>query len=712
MLKKSDFLFCAKSNGKILREKEGVSGDRHQLGIGGDKMLRIKQVPCALFVVAVVLLATAGVSTVEGQDDQELDSYLQMSLGDLLNIKTDVASTRSQTVLESFSTVTVIDRSMIENYNFQTVADALETVSGFSVVRTYLKRDLPTGRGVLQDHYANKVLVMINGVPLWHASTGEGCLDRVSIRDVERIEILKGPASVLYGSQAYSGAINIVLRTAAPDTHQISVHAGGGTHSSYASGASYINTARGDLSLFVSGNVRRGAHTEVDFTDETGETSDIDDYVDSTNANILASYGRHSVLLNTYSVDESYLGVVPSYASGAGHEHDVDGWAAAYTLTQTWTDNAESRLQVFYDWNKRNLSRSRDDTIRANIIGWRVGGSLKNNLQVSENLVLVVGSGYDYRSSDEYRNEDTSTGETLAENNMRDRDTYEYSFFGQAELDLSPWQIIAGTRYTENKLFGGNVASRGGLAYKFNENNTVKRMASQAYRAPSLFELYFATPTQTVFGNEDLEPETSDSLELAYQTVWGNFYAQTIFYHVVYDNKIFRKKGSVTLDDGTEVSDVNVYVNGGKFKASGVEMEMKYVQPGSWDVFVNLDYVDGDDGDEVAGSDHYNFKYVPLFSASVGAHKMLGPVSASCVANYMGPMDGSEDEVDESLTLDLNFIFRHKWRGLPITHAISVNNVLDDDVEFPEYVRRKGLNSVPLETGMTAFYSVEAIYEF
>src|SRR3989442_8094237 len=103
---------------------------------------------------------------------------------------------------------------MIEQSSFRDVEEALQVVAGISVSRSYLLQGMVTSRGILQELYANKNLLLIDGVPTWHAITGESRLERISINDIERIEILKGPASVLYGSQAFTGAINIVTRTA------------------------------------------------------------------------------------------------------------------------------------------------------------------------------------------------------------------------------------------------------------------------------------------------------------------------------------------------------------------------------------------------------------------------------------------------------------------------------------------------------------------
>ncbi len=148
----------------------------------------------------------------QNKDTTKTNDLYDLSLEQLLNINIQVVSTQGEKIFNSPSTVTVINSDEIIKYNFLTVEEALQTIAGIKTYRTYLKRNLPTARGVLQDNYANKVLILIDGTPIWNAVTGEGNIDRINIKDVERIEILKGPASVLYGTNAYSGAINIVLK--------------------------------------------------------------------------------------------------------------------------------------------------------------------------------------------------------------------------------------------------------------------------------------------------------------------------------------------------------------------------------------------------------------------------------------------------------------------------------------------------------------------
>src|SRR5687768_9811427 len=121
--------------------------------------------------------------------------------------------------LTRHTNVVTIDRAMLERWQITSVSEALRLAAGFDTVRTYFKQDVATARGILQEHYANDVLLMIDGIPTWLASTGEGNLDRIDVGEIERIEVIRGPASVRFGTNAYAGAINIVLRH--PDAEEV-----------------------------------------------------------------------------------------------------------------------------------------------------------------------------------------------------------------------------------------------------------------------------------------------------------------------------------------------------------------------------------------------------------------------------------------------------------------------------------------------------------
>ena len=229
-----------------------------------------------LFLTSFGSIAEENNSVEVWEGNSELQDELHfLRLERFLGLQLNIASTKAETSLQSTSTVTVIDRKMLAEYNFASVSSAVQTLAGMQVYRTYVKQRLPTARGVLQDHYANKVLIMLNNVPSWHAVTGESNLDRVSIHDVERIEVLRGPASVIYGTQAYTGAINIVLKKSAENSSQGKIHANIGDANGIGTNYYY---AKDDLSVFAAINKERGPRYNYAFTDEKGINGQINDY--------------------------------------------------------------------------------------------------------------------------------------------------------------------------------------------------------------------------------------------------------------------------------------------------------------------------------------------------------------------------------------------------------------------------------------------------
>jgi len=108
----------------------------------------------------------------------------------------------------------------------------------------------------------------------------------------------------------------------------------------------------------------------------------------------------------------------------------------------------------------------------------------------------------------------------------------------QLNYKMGVVNLLAGSRFTQNKQFGSNISSRVSALINLNENNSLKLIFGQSFRAPTMLELYFNHPT--VVGNKDLQPETSTSYELAYLVRAGNFFAQIIGYYAEYDQLIQR----------------------------------------------------------------------------------------------------------------------------------------------------------------------------
>ena len=410
-------------------------------------------------------------------------------------------------------------------------------------------------------------------------------------------------------------------------------------------------------------------------------------------------------MFNAYQVDESYLGVSPAFSSGAGNNHDLNGVLLNYTFEKKLSDEIEINAQATFDHNQRILSRSFDDNTKSDVTGQRISGIL--NFLFSPNDALGFNAGIEYaiKKSLNYDNINVQQDNVLTENNMKDKSVYDYSFFGQGEYNISSFTFLAGLRYNQNEFFGGNISTRGTMVYEVNDKNSIKLVYGSSYRAPSLFEIYFKTPTNTVLGNKDLDPEESTSFEISYLTAFGNFFVQALAYHAEYTNKIFRTKGNFTTEDGTVFNNVNYYTNGNKFNSSGFEIEIKYQDQNSFDAFLNYGFINGNSGDEINGDGHYNFKYVPEHTISGGLSKQFGSFNLSGIINFISERGSINENLDAQITVDLNIGYSHKVGIFSLRHNISAKNVLDELVLYPEYVSR-ALNSVPSGFGRQLLYSM------
>ncbi|NRA63058.1 MAG: TonB-dependent receptor [Pseudobacteriovorax sp.] len=642
-----------------------------------------------------------------------------LSLEKLFNLKIEVSSSTPDTIFNTSSSVSVIDRDTIKRYGVLSISEAIETLAGVNVNRTFFAQNLPSIRGILQDNFVNRVLILIDGVPSWNSVTGHGELERINVHDLERIEVLKGPASVLYGTNAYAGAINLVLRKpeeAWEDDLIGEFRTTIGFDSKIRNTNGHLIYSTDKVFYYVSGNGQiqdgyeyNGKNTRDEqgfFTDEAGEVQYHKDFqnLSSLTGKVMykTGYGVHQFVINSYRNEMSFLGASPILSSGTGNPYLVTGDLVNYQLKVPIGDSFVT-AGMTYDANTRDFSRINDDTVRRLVEGVRNSAQAKLYWNATDYLSLDLSADYEKRTSQKFQIFNPKNLAIFNENNMTDRSVSENSiavqlgFSGEKTSAEIPIRLLFGARQTNNESFDSNLSLRGTLVYNISPTSSLKFVYGESYRAPSLFELYYqdSRSVNEIYGNEELKPEKSASIEIAYLiSPTNSVFLQFLAFSAVFEDKIIRVRQNPAIPDDLSLQ----FQNGNLFKATGFELEMKYFNPDIVNLSFNAAVIDGDAGDKL--NDRWNYKFVPKETISIGLNRMIHHFVVSTQANYLGETDGAIEKIEAQSTVNAEISYIAESGK----HTLQVKNLGDERVLVPEYIRGN-LNSLQSGKGREFLYN-------
>jgi outer membrane receptor for ferrienterochelin and colicin len=277
---------------------------------------------------------------------------------------------------------------------------------------------------------------------------------------------------------------------------------------------------------------------------------------------------------------------------------------------------------------------------------------------------------------------------------MRGRNVSEGSLFADLAWTRGAWTIEGGSRYTKNERFGSNLSSSAAAAFAITPGSALQASLRQSYRAPSLFELYFQTATNSVYGNLELRPETSSSADLGYVYSAGPLNGRVSVYRAVYDDKIVRVR---RLPDNPADRSL-IYQNGNRFRTSGVELDLHYALAARASAMLAWTWTEGDK-DSVS-----RLWFAPAHRVTGGISVAPAPrVDLSTLVTYRSGVDGPLEPIGAQATIDLNGTWTQTAGPIVVRHELSLRNVADERITYPEYVRGV-LNAIDDSHGRTLQY--------
>lgn len=628
-----------------------------------------------------LLLLCSYTVNAKGTPNSEYDNLFALELHELLKVEVVTASKKAEPLVSAPSIISVVTAEDIRTFGGRNIKDVLQRLPNLYIFdSTTFTATGVSLRGGATQHLNNHVLYLINGRPLRESQNGGLHTDinlLLPLESIERIELIRGPGSVLYGSNAFSGTLNFITKKANKSSQvELAVSTGSAQYQSFY-GALYQPIGNdGSINLMV--NAKQTDGFKQMFIDERGDMGNKYSYYDGQNISLNADYKGFSVLAFKNEID------VP-IVSGAFW------WDNLTEVTQE-----RSYYDLAYQFNFNSL--------------WSI--ALNHTYNKSKRFIaegarpasMFISDGYLYEAviegeiSDRVKFISGLVNETIKGDLGSSGGKYKssrYMLYGQFDYNFSQdTKITAGLQWNDTDEAASNTSPRLGLIHRINQRWSSKILYSEAYRSPYGSELFF--DANFLKGDQSLLPETIKTIEAQ-----ANYSGDT----TIFSTTLFR---SVTTDaiGRARVNNVNTFINEqGDITFSGAELEMSWDVGNDWRIQSSMVFqTNENDTGEKDVMPAYGFMTKAGISNSSNNTYRLG-VWYSYFANAGKSEDINPNTIvvnkpaDSLGLLSINLEFdlaeltqSNKFKNSHL--SFYINNLLNESAYFPE-TGRKLVNTIP-----------------
>jgi vitamin B12 transporter len=411
------------------------------------------------------------------------------------------ASRTAQTADEVMAPVTVITRQQIEQRQVRSVAELMQATAGFSISNNggAGKTSSVFLRGTESDH----VLVLIDGIKVGSATLGTTPFEFLPIDQIERIEVVRGPRSHLYGSEAIGGVIQIFTKKGGGELTP-TVRVGGGSFGTKNGAVSVSGGGdRGWFNVGVSAEQTDGYNSCTGLPNIAGcfTNEPDDDGHESDSANIRAGY-RFS---NDAELDFHWL--------NTNNETDFDG--SFQNGTETEQEVAGLSFRIMPTENlELNVTAGKSKDLSENFLNGVFASYFDTERDsVNTQATYFAGDNHTVVAGADYR-DDTVTSSSAFAVDSRDNTGIYLEYLGS----FGDRDVQVGVRNDDDEQFGSKTTGGITLGQRLNGGQQLTFAYGTAYKAPTFNELYFPG-----FGNANLDPEESTNYEIGIAGSNGNW---------------------------------------------------------------------------------------------------------------------------------------------------------------------------------------------
>ena len=489
------------------------------------------------------------------------------------------ASRTEQKVSDALGDISVITQDQIQKAGQTTLVQLLAMQPGIQIAQN-------GGTGKSSDVYirganATHTLVLIDGLRVSSATTGTTALENIPLDQIERVEILRGPASSLYGADAIGGVIQIFTKSGKGQP-RLNASVGLGTYGSSSASAGIAGRVENtSFSVQAGASSTNGVSAIANKTLATYNPDD-DGY---NNRNVSLKLAQHFSDNHEFGIQgwlnegtNHYDGGSRSPTANPTNRFDYYGnrrqnLISVYSKNQ-FTDNWLSNLSV--GQSEDNLESFSPNT--ANTLKVRSLFKTTQTQYAWQNILTTIAGLFSLAAE---RREQKVEGTTTFARNERNIQSYLIGW----QYKLGNHQFQANTRLDQNSQFGDKTT--GSVAYSYQITPQWRAHASYgtAFSAPTFNQLY--SPLQSGFvGNANLKPEEAENREVGLQYSQGNQRLGAIYYQNKVDDLIVN----------TRVGSVLTPLNVNEANLKGLTLSYN----GTWDrtqVYGNADFLRAEDAD-------------------------------------------------------------------------------------------------------------------
>ena len=631
-----------------------------------------------LIFYCVILFSTLHASNVK--------EHKFLSLEELMNATVTSVSRREESQSLAPGIVTVISHQEIEQYGARHLRDVLDRVVGMQILGSHHQPHSKASiRGVNSTQHEGHVLILINNRPVRQGTSGGINTDfylGFPINIIDHIEIVRGPGSVIYGSNAVSGVINIVTKDAGNFINESRVDLGVG---SYGRNQVQASTLLGDKDYSVSIGLNYIYSDGDTFENVVDNTRALGDYKTGEKSKDIAINARYKNLsINTFFMETGVdyaksAFILPSdvnYAKRSffdiGYKQDiVDDWDVSFN----YTTNHENR--------KFLINNVADNELKghSNLLETIVHG------KIDEDTNILMGASY--------RRNESGFKRGLPEGSNK---SY-YNIYTQADYMLSQKQkLIAGLQWNKPKDLDADLSYRLGFVQGFGENTWLKLLYSEAYRSPNLVETNLDAPL--LKGNPLLDPEeiSTYDVQLTHQT--QEFFLALNLYHSRLENLVVRVGSTPPT-----------HTNAGYVDFTGLEFEGRYEYSDTLNFMGSISYQENETDTGIEQS-----TFAPEVMAKLGfTYTGINAVTMSAFNSYIGEStDLSKTANDPSIAVNknadaYNLLTANVLMDIGSLFGISkadkaflsvyLDNILDEEIFSPDLNFNHRNNTIPHHWG-------------